>query len=97
MIFLSGRRFVAVTAMSSATKIGSVAMSKAATPEGTVCSAQCRVPCPTRKKRKPTIRLARHWANVGRFPCDNPHANRIDPAIRCRKPAVNKGGIVSIA
>src|SRR5438552_17914144 len=40
---------------SATMNIGSVAVSTAARPEPTYCSAQCSVPCPTRKISQPTV------------------------------------------
>ena len=82
---------------SSATIAGSMAMTSAATPEGTFNSAQCSSPWLTKKKRKPRTRPARHPWRVGRSPFHSAHPRRMEPATRCRVAAVNKGGIDSTA
>ena len=68
--------------------MGSLAMSKEARPDGTFCSAQCRVPWPIRKKKKPMMRLARTWDRVGRKRFARHQARRIEPAVKWRRPAV---------
>ena len=73
------------------------AITSAATPEGTFCSAQCSVPCPTRKNRNPSKRPARQASLLGRSPFRHAHASRIAPAIKWRVAAVRNGGIVSTA
>ena len=85
------------TGSRSATIAGSMAITSAATPEGTFSSAQCRSPWLTKKKRKPRTIPARHPWRVGRSPFHHAHPSRIEPAIRCRIAAVNNGGIDSTA
>src|SRR5579872_761343 len=77
--------------------IGSVAISNAASPDPTYCSAQCSVPCPTKKKKKPSASPAIHCCRVGRNPRPHAQPSMITPAIECRMPAVTNGGIVSTA
>src|SRR5580658_5217255 len=77
--------------------IGSVAISSAAKPEPTYCSAQCSVPWPMRKKNAPKINPATHCCRVRRNPRSHAHTSMIAPAIECRIPAATNGGIVSTA
>ena len=75
--------------------IGSVAISSAASPDATYCSAQCSVPCPIKKKSAPNPNPAIHCCRVGRNPRHQAHVSMIPPAIECRIPAATSGGIVS--
>src|SRR5215831_5450637 len=75
-------------AESKKTQMGSLAISSEARPDGTFCSAQCNVPWPMRKKKMPMTMLARICAQVGRKRLAKHHARRMEPAMRCRRPAV---------
>ena len=66
---------------------GSLATRSAAKPEDTYCSAQCREPWPTRKKRAPRAEPAIQCSRRGRKPRDHAMANRINPATVWRMPA----------
>jgi len=77
--------------------IGSVAISSAANPEPTYCSAQNSDPWPIRKKNVPSANPATHCCRVGRNPRAQAHASMIPPATACRTPTVTSGGIVSTA
>src|ERR1700689_1383156 len=77
--------------------MGSVAISNAAIPEATYCSAQCSVPCPTKKKGAPSANPATHCCRVGRNPRHQAQVSMIPPAIECLIPATTSGGIVSTA
>ena len=62
--------------------IGSVATNSAARPEGTLCSAQCSEPWPTKKNMKPSTALLTHSRRVGRYPRTRAHSSNTDPAVR---------------
>src|ERR1700730_5842978 len=58
-----GRSQSSITSQSDTTSTSS-----AATPEGTVCSAQLTPPLPTKSSRKPVTSAVCQWAAVGRIP-----------------------------
>src|SRR5580692_2029589 len=63
--------------------IGSVAISSAARPEPTYCSAQCSEPWPIRKNCAPNANPATHCCRVGRNPRQWAQLSMIAPAIEC--------------
>src|SRR5690606_7385578 len=70
----------------------------AATPDGTVCSAQVAPPFPMPSSSVPVIAAPNHSFRVGhRPPRIRSNANSNAPATRNRLPAMSRGGIVSIA
>ena len=77
-------------AAEDATQIGIVAMSRAAIPDGTVCSAKATNPIPPPSSRAPTIALSRSSRRVGmtnaRPSRAIDHVSRIRPASRNRAP-----------
>src|SRR5215469_9809148 len=79
---------LAAAAESRKTQMGSLAISNEARPEGTFCSAQCSDPWPIRKKKTPMMMLARICAQVGRKRLARHQTRRMEPAVRCRRPAV---------
>src|SRR5262245_11027200 len=82
---------------SSRMNIGSVAISSAAKPDVTNCSAQCKLPCPIKKNKAPTIAPAAQLRTVGRNPRRQAHRNNTPPASEWRIATVTSGGMVSIA
>src|SRR5258708_40218619 len=53
--------------------MASVAITSAASPEPTYCSAQCSVPWPTRKNKPPNAHPAIQFCRVGRNPRSQAH------------------------
>ena len=51
---------------STKTMMGSMAINSEASPEGTRVSAQCKEPCPNRKKSRPPTWAAAAWPNTSR-------------------------------
>src|SRR5262249_41427109 len=77
------------------------AMTRAVTPDGTVCSPQAARPIPPPMSAAPTIAESRH-SRLDGGENDRPsraidHVRRIKPAIETRNAAMRNGGIVSTA
>jgi len=53
-------------------QMGTLATSRAATPEGTNCSPQLTPPLPPARRSTPTIVVAVHWLRPGRSPAVSP-------------------------
>ena len=88
----------------TASQIGTVATSTAATPVGMNSSERTTPPLPPSSRSVPTIAAVRHWIAVGRSSvapgrsraCATSTASMISPAEPYRAPAASSGGIVSI-
>ncbi len=84
-----------------ATQTGIMAISRAAMPDGTVCSPNATIPIPPPSSRAPTIALSRHSRADGRLSerrsLAADHVSRTAPAIRNRVAAMRNGGIESTA
>ncbi len=84
-----------------AIQTGTIATSRAAIPDGTVCSPQATMPIPPPRSRAPTIALSRHSRRLGawneRPPRATDQVSRISPASTKRIAAMRNGGIVSTA
>src|ERR1700736_3545735 len=93
---LNCQRLVARAARKK-TKIGSVATSNEASPEGTRVSAQCSGPCPSRKNKIPITMPVRICDAVGRTFFAKHHSSKIVPDAKWRMPAAYRGGMVSTA
>ena len=93
----SSPRSEAITAI----QIGTPAMMREATLEGTRCSAQDTPPFPQARSSVPTSAVARHCGHPRRSSRASPRridqANSSPPAIRNRLPAIRNGGIVRTA
>ena len=75
-----------------------VASIKAATPEGTDCSAQASRPWHPRNSSVPTATAARHCPGAGRSPSRRrAHAKSTVPAISDRAAIMRNGGMTSAA
>jgi len=75
-----------------------LATSKAATPEGIICSAHVTLPLPMTIINVPAMVASRHWLNDGDdAPRKRAKANSSNPAATCREPAIKKGGMDSTA
>ena len=79
-------------------KMGVTPITKAAAPEGTVCSAQVTRPFPPSRRKEPAMACSRHWDRVGRFsPRHHRRGSRMALAITKRVPAMSNGGIDATA
>jgi hypothetical protein len=75
-----------------------VAISSAAIPEGTRCSAQLRPPLLMHSSDTPVTAAVHQCAALGRIPVlTRKIGYRISPTSECRIAAIASGGIVSIA
>src|SRR5204862_1156887 len=83
---------------STAIQIGTIATSRAVSPDGTRVSAQTTAPLPPSRRSPPTTVAAPQLRFVGRgAPRQRDQAYRIAPATRKRAAAIRCGGMVSIA
>ncbi len=84
-----------------ATQTGIIAMSRAAMPDGIVCSPNATMPMPPPSSSAPTMSVSRHSRRLGMT--KDPRARNSDqpsrtaPAIAKRTAAIRNGGIVSTA
>jgi hypothetical protein len=96
--FVLGRRLV-MAQLNITTHNGSVAISKAASPDARYFSAQVTPPLPHSNSKAPMIKARGHSESEARIlsPWATAHTNRINPALRNREAAIRNGGSVSIA
>ena len=78
--------------------MGTVDTSKAASPEGTYCSAQTTPPLPPNRSSPPIITAERQNSSfIFSFTLIFTKTNKMLPAVINLRPAIKKGGTVSIA
>ena len=89
------------TRLKIATHAGIRAISRAAIPDGTVCSPHATAPMPPPMRSAPTMKQSRSWVRVGRTSALRRTIATADsitmPAIRNRDAAIRNGGIDSTA